>query len=71
MCVCVFMLPKGLKEGQHFHMSQDILSDVNKQCYRNSVEETINYKILFKTGNMAKKSLYVKYKKDKIVCTVE
>lgn len=52
-------------------MEQPILSDVNQECYRHSIEKTVNYKILFKTGNMAKKSLYVKYKKDKIVCTVE
>lgn len=28
------------------------------------MEETVSHKILFKTGNMAKKKVYVKYKRD-------
>lgn len=42
---------------------QPQLWEPGTQCYRNSMGEATTTK-LFKTGNMEKKCLYVKYKRD-------
>lgn len=47
-------------------LQQRIPSDVKQANHVTQTQETVSHKILFKTGNMAKKKkkVYVKYKRD-------